>query len=251
MTTPHIKQELNNGIATISFYHPNHNSLPSDLLIELKQTIENAGKNEDIRVIILKSAGDKTFCAGASFQELCAINDEEIGALFFSGFANVINAIRKCSKIVIGSIQGKAVGGGVGIAAATDYCLASKFASIKLSELTIGIGPFVVAPALERKIGLAAFSQLTLDATSFYSAEWAHNKGLFSSVHENNEELDKAVLTLAQNLANYNPEALTALKQILWKDTENWDELLRERAAISGKLVLSAFTKESLKRFKK
>ena len=251
MTTPFIHQDLNNGIAIISFYHPEQNSLPSDLLSKLTETIELAGKNDAIKVIILKSGGEKTFCSGASFQELGAINDEETGTLFFSGFANVINAIRKCPKVVIGSIQGKAVGGGVGIAAATDYCLASQFASIKLSELTIGIGPFVVAPAIERKIGLAAFSQLTLDATTFYSAEWAQNKGLYSSVHENNDELDKAVFTLAQNLANYNPEALIALKQILWKDTENWDELLQERAAISGKLVLSPFTKEALKRFQK
>jgi len=251
MTAPFIHQDLINGIATISFYHPEQNSLPSDLLSKLTETIELAGKNDAIKVVILKSGGEKTFCSGASFQELCSINDEETGTLFFSGFANVINAIRKCPKIIIGSIQGKAVGGGVGIAASTDYCLASQFASIKLSELTIGIGPFVVAPAIERKIGLAAFSQLTLDATTFYSAEWAQNKGLYSSVHENNDELDKAVFTLAQNLANYNPEALIALKQILWKDTENWDELLQERAAISGKLVLSPFTKEALKCFQK
>ena len=251
MTAPFIHQDLINGVATISFYHPEQNSLPSDLLSKLTETIELAGKNDAIKVVILKSGGEKTFCSGASFQELCSINDEETGTLFFSGFANVINAIRKCPKIIIGSIQGKVVGGGVGIAAATDYCLASQFASIKLSELTIGIGPFVVAPAIERKIGLAAFSQLTLDATTFYSAEWAQNKGLYSSVHENNDELDKAVFTLAQNLANYNPEALIALKQILWKDTENWDELLQERAAISGKLVLSPFTKEALKRFQK
>ena len=251
MTTPFIHQDLNNGIATISFYHPEHNSMPSDLLLKLTAILEEAGKNDAIKIIILKSGGDKTFCSGASFQELCTINDEAAGKLFFSGFANVINAMRKCPKIIIGKIQGKAVGGGVGIAAATDYCLASQFASVKLSELTIGIGPFVVAPAIERKIGLAAFSQLTLDATTFYSAEWAQNKGLYSSVHENNDELDKAVFALAQNLANYNPKALTALKQILWKDTENWDELLRERAAISGKLVLSSFTKEALKRFQK
>ncbi len=251
MTASYIKQDIKNGIATISFYHPEQNSLPSDLLITLSQTIEKIGNNEAVKVVILKSDGDKTFCAGASFQELCAINDEETGVLFFSGFANVINAIRKCPKIIIGRIQGKAVGGGVGIAAASDYCLASQFASIKLSELTIGIGPFVVAPAIERKIGLAAFSQLSLDATSFFSAQWAQNKGLYSSVYESNDDLDKAVFALAQNLANYNPEALTALKKILWKNTENWDELLKERAAISGKLVLSLFTKEALKRFQK
>lgn len=251
MSKPNIKQVLNNGIATISFYHPEHNSLPSDLLNQLTQTIELAGINEDVKVIIIKSDGEKTFCAGASFQELCTINDEETGKLFFAGFANVINAIRKCPKIVIGSVQGKAVGGGVGIAAATDYCLATQFASIKLSELTIGIGPFVIAPALERKIGLSAFSQLSLDANTFYSANWAHEKGLFSSIHENIDELNDAVLSMALNLSNYNPEALTSLKQILWKNTENWDNLLIERAAISGKLVLSPFTKQALKRFQK
>ena len=251
MTTPFIHQDLINGIATISFYHPEHNSMPSDLLLKLTAILEAAGKNEAIKVIILKSGGDKTFCSGASFQELCAINDEAAGKLFFSGFANVINAMRKCPKIIIGKIQGKAVGGGVGIAAATDYCLASQFASIKLSELTIGIGPFVVAPAIERKIGLSAFSQLTLDATTFYDASWAQKKGLYASVYENNDELEDAVQKLAQSLTTFNPEALIALKQILWKDTENWDELLRERAAISGKLILSPFTKEALKRFQK
>ena len=251
MTTPFIHQDLNNGIATISFYHPEHNSMPSDLLLKLTATIEIAGKNEAIKVIILKSGGDKTFCSGASFQELCAINDEAAGKLFFSGFANVINAMRKCPKIIIGKIQVKAVGGGVGIAAAMDYCVSSQFASIKLSELTIGIGPFVVAPAIERKIGLAAFSQLTLDATTFYDASWAQKKGLYASVYENNEELEDAVQKLAQSFTSYNPEALIALKQILWKDTENWDELLQERAAISGKLILSPFAKEALKRFQK
>ena len=251
MTTPFIHQDLNNGIATISFYHPEHNSMPSDLLLKLTAILEEAGINDAIKVVILKSGGEKTFCSGASFQELCAINDESAGKLFFSGFANVINAMRKCPKIIIGKIQGKAVGGGVGIAAATDYCLASQLASIKLSELTIGIGPFVVAPAIERKIGLAAFSQLTLDATTFYDASWAQNKGLYASVYENNDELEDAVQKLAESLTSYNPEALIALKQILWKDTENWDELLQERAAISGKLILSPFAKEALKRFQK
>jgi methylglutaconyl-CoA hydratase len=251
MATPYIKNEIENGIATISFFHPEHNSLPSNLLTELVETITNLGNNDAVKVVILKSDVGTTFCAGASFQELISIENEATGKLFFSGFANVINAMRKCPKVLIGSIHGKAVGGGVGIAAATDYCLATKFASIKLSELTIGIGPFVVAPAIERKIGVSAFSQLTLDANNFYSADWAHSKGLYNGIFENNDELEFAVLAMAQNLANYNPSALIELKKVLWKDTENWDELLKERAAISGKLVLSAFTKEALKKFQK
>jgi methylglutaconyl-CoA hydratase len=251
MASPYLKNEIKNGIATLSFFHPDHNSLPSNLLSELADNIGNIGSNDAVRVVILKSDGGTTFCAGASFQELISIENEEEGKLFFSGFANVINAMRKCPKIIIGSIDGKAVGGGVGIAAATDYCLATQFAAIKLSELTIGIGPFVVAPAIERKIGIAAFSQLTLDANNFYSADWAHSKGLYNEVYSNNNELEAAVQLMAQNLASYNPSALIELKKVLWKDTENWDELLQERAAISGKLVLSDFTKEALKKFKK
>jgi len=251
MATPYIKNEIKNGIATLSFFHPEHNSLPSSLLNELVDALYNLGNNDQVKVVIIKSDGGTTFCAGASFQELISIENEETGKLFFSGFANVINAMRKCPKIIIGSIHGKAVGGGLGIAAATDYCLATSFASIKLSELTIGIGPFVVAPAIERKIGIAALSQLALDATNFYSADWAQSKGLYNGVYSDINELETAVQLMAQNLANYNPSALTELKKVLWKDTENWDELLKERAAISGKLVLSAFTKEALKKFKK
>jgi methylglutaconyl-CoA hydratase len=251
MASPYLKNEIKNGIATLSFFHPDHNSLPSNLLSELADTIGNIGSNDAVKVVILKSDGGTTFCAGASFQELISIKNEEEGKLFFSGFANVINAMRKCPKIIIGSIHGKAVGGGVGIAAATDYCLATQFAAIKLSELTIGIGPFVVAPAIERKIGIAAFSQLTLDANNFYSADWAHLKGLYNGVYSDHNELESAVQLMAQNLASYNPSALIELKKVLWKDTENWDELLQERAAISGKLVLSDFTKEALKKFKK
>lgn len=251
MATPYIKNEIENGIAILSFFHPEQNSLPSNLLNELVDTINNLGNNDAVKVVILKSDGGTTFCAGASFQELILIENEATGKLFFSGFANVINAMRKCPKIIIGSIHGKAVGGGVGIAAATDYCLATKYASVKLSELTIGIGPFVVAPAIERKIGVSALSQLTLDANNFYSADWAHSKGLYNGVYQDNNELESAVQAMAHNLANYNPSALIELKKVLWKDAENWDELLKERAAISGKLVLSDFTKEALKKFQK
>ncbi len=198
----------------------------------------------------MKSGGDRTFCAGASFKELIHINDEATGKIFFSGFANVINSMRKCPKFIIGRIQGKTVGGGVGLAAATDYCMATKFAAIKLSELNIGIGPFVVGPAIERKVGLSAMSQIAIDANTFYSAEWAKQKGLFTHVYENTLALDKAVRTTAEHLCSYNTEAMKEMKKIFWKGTDNWDTLLAERAQISGKLVLSDFTKEKLKGFK-
>jgi len=251
MTTeqPYVKQTINNHIATIEFFHPAHNSLPGDLLAQLANTITEAGNNEDVKVIILQSGGDRTFCAGASFSELISINDEKTGEIFFSGFANVINAMRKCPKFIIGRIQGKTVGGGVGLASAVDYCMATKYAEIKLSELNVGIGPFVVGPAVERKLGLSGMSQIAIDANSFYEAAWAKNKGLFAEVYETLEELDEAVLTLASNLCQYNPEAMKEMKKVFWTGTENWDELLKERAKISGRLVLSDFTKETLKRF--
>ncbi|MDC8001098.1 enoyl-CoA hydratase/isomerase family protein [Aequorivita todarodis] len=249
MTEPYVKQETKNGIATIEFFHPAHNSLPGDLLAKLAKTIIEAGNNDEVKVIILKSGGDRTFCAGASFNELISINDAETGKLFFSGFANVINAMRKCPKFIIGRIQGKTVGGGVGVAAATDYCMATKFAAIKLSELNVGIGPFVVGPAVERKLGTSGFSQIAIDANSFYEAEWARQKGLYNQVFDTLEALDEAVQKFAENLCNYNPEAMKEMKKVFWSGTEDWDELLAERAVISGRLVLSDFTKETLKRF--
>ncbi len=250
LTQPYVTLEIENQVGTIEFFHPAHNSLPGDILAKLAQTITDAGTNDDIKVIVLKSGKDRTFCAGASFKELININDAETGKVFFSGFANVINAMRKCPKFIIGRVQGKTVGGGVGLASATDYCMATKYAAIKLSELNVGIGPFVVGPAVERKIGLSAMTQIAIDANSFYDAEWARDKGLFTKVFEDIETLDAEVKAFAENLCTYNPEAMKDMKKAFWTGTEDWDTLLAERAVISGRLVLSDFTKEKLKGFK-
>jgi methylglutaconyl-CoA hydratase len=246
-----VKSEVNNGISTITFFHPASNSLPGNILSKLSDAILNAGEDHNVRVIILKSVGDRAFCAGASFDELLAISNEAEGLKFFSGFANVINAIRTCPKFVIGRVQGKAVGGGVGLAAAVDHCLATRFASIKLSELAIGIGPFVVGPAVERKLGTSGFSQLTIDASSWKTANWAAQYGLYSEVFNSSEEMDDAIDSLAKQLASSSPEAMSELKKVLWSGTEGWDTLLKERAAISGRLVLSDFTREAIQAFNK
>ena len=241
----------NNGIASISFYHPAQNALPADLLKQLTAKIDEAGHNPQTRVIVLKSEGDRTFCAGASFDELLQIKDKQAGAEFFLGFAHVINACRRSPQIIIARVQGKAVGGGVGLAAAADYCLATEAASIKLSELAIGIGPFVISPAVTRKIGLQAFSQLTIRAVDFQTAHWAKEKGLYNEVYADTAAMDEGLASLTQKLASYHPKALTGLKQILWEGTENWDQLLAERAVISGELVLSPFTQQAINGFLK
>ncbi|MDN3666093.1 enoyl-CoA hydratase/isomerase family protein [Algibacter miyuki] len=246
----YVTLNIENKVGYIEFYHPNKNAMPSDVLELLANIIKAAGDNKDIRVLVLKSGGDRTFCAGASFNEIIAIDNEADGFQFFSGFANVINAMRTCPKLIIGRIQGKSVGGGVGLAAATDYCLATQFASIKLSELSIGIGPFVIEPVVSRKIGKNAMSHITINAETFFSSEFAKEKGLFSEVFESIELLDEALETLVTKLASYNPEALAEMKKVMWAGTDHWDTLLNERAKISGKLVLSKFTKKTLKRFR-
>jgi len=251
MSNGTVITSIRENIATVTFYHPASNSFPISLLNRLIENINHLSKDDSIHVIILQSEGDKTFCAGASFDELLSITTLAEGEQFFAGFANLINAIRTCTKLIIGRVQGKAVGGGVGIIAATDYCFATEKADIKLSELTIGIGPFVIEPAIKRKIGVAALSKLTIDATDWHTAYWAKEKGLFSRVFETTRDMDEYVSILAQKLANYNPEALKALKKVFWEGTENWDELLKERAIISGKLVLSDATKKALQNFKK
>ncbi|HKK39029.1 MAG TPA: enoyl-CoA hydratase/isomerase family protein [Cryomorphaceae bacterium] len=239
-----------NGIGTIEFFHPASNSLPGAILKSLADTIADAGSDEDIRVIVLKSTGNRAFCAGASFDELMSIDNEAVGKEFFMGFARVINAMRKAPKFIIGRVQGKTVGGGVGLASSVDYCFATQHASIKLSELAIGIGPFVVGPAVERKVGVSGMSQLTIDATGWRSPEWAQSHGLFAHVFESTDEMDARITELAEQLAKSNPEAMAALKQNFWLGTENWDRLLEERAAMSGRLVLSDFTRNSISAFK-
>ncbi|AXT52120.1 enoyl-CoA hydratase/isomerase family protein [Aquimarina sp. BL5] len=240
-----------NHIATVEFGHPASNSFPSELLERLTNAINTLSNDPSIHVIILKSEGEKAFCAGASFDELVAITNLEEGKKFFSGFANVINSMRKCKQPILGRIQGKTVGGGVGLASACDYCMATEAASIKLSELTIGIGPFVIEPAVSRKIGLAAFEALAWDASQWKNAYWAKEKGVFTRVFETITELDKEVQLFAEKLASYNPQAIQAMKEVNWKGTDHWDKLLTERAEVSGELVLSKFTKDALEKFKK
>ena len=243
--------EIVNRIATVEFTHPASNSFPSELLARLANAFAKLSSNEEVHVIILKSEGLKTFCAGASFNELIAIDNFEDGKSFFMGFANVINAMRNCSKLIVGRIQGRTVGGGVGLIAACDIAMATEKASVKLSELSIGIGPFVIAPAVERKTGVSGLSTLSLNPTKWQNAYWAQKNGLYSEVYDSVNELDMAIEQLTEGLSQSNPEALSEMKCIFWENTENWEVLLEERAEISGKLVLSDFTKESLQKFKK
>ncbi len=242
----YVKTEVHQKVGTIEFHHPRSNSLPAILLDDLVKAIHKASHDPEISVIVLRSAGEKTFCAGASFDELKAITNAEQGKKFFMGFAQVINAMRKCPKFIVGRIHGRCVGGGVGLAAATDYCIATEMAEIKLSELAVGIGPFVVGPAVERKIGTSAFSQLAIDASMWRSADWAKRKGLFAEKHATIEDMDESISRLTLILSHSNPEAMEEMKKIFWEGTEHWDVLLPQRAAISGRLVLSEFTKNAL-----
>jgi methylglutaconyl-CoA hydratase len=245
-----IKSEIKNGVGTITFFHPQSNSMPGVQLRNLAAEIEKLGKDDNAKVIVLQSEGEKAFCAGASFDELISIKDIDTGLKFFSGFAQVINAMRKAPKFIIARVQGKAVGGGVGIASSADYTFAVNDASIKLSELAVGIGPFVVGPAVERKVGTSAFCQLTINATEWQTAQWAKEKGLYAEVFASAEDMDKGIAALAGKLATSNPEAMMMLKKIMWEGTENWDTLLVERAGMSGTLVLSEFTVNAINKFK-
>lgn len=249
MSEGKVSVEIKNGIGKITFFHPKKNSLPGSLLQELATTMTKVGNNDDARVIVLASEGDGPFCAGASFDELLSIKDFEQGKEFFMGFARVILAMKKTPKFVIARVQGKTVGGGIGVISAADYVLALNSASIKLSELNLGIGPFVIEPAVVRKIGLSAFKAMTID-TEWRTAEWAKNQGLFAETFIDIDSLDKAVSSLIKKLTENSPQAMKELKSVFWEGTEDWDQLLEKRAEISGKLVLSDFTKKYIEAFR-
>jgi methylglutaconyl-CoA hydratase len=242
----YVKVETHNAITTIEFSHPKGNCLPRKILEDLAHEIHIAGDHDNTRVLVLRSGGDQAFCGGAFFDELLNVKTEKEAIDFFSGFAEVINAMRKCPKFIIARVQGRCVGGAVGIAAAADYCIASLNAEVRLSELSIGIGPFVIGPAVERKIGVSAFSQLAIDATSWRNAEWAKRKALYAEVHESIENMDESVSRLANSLAHFSPEAMSEMKQMFWRGTENWDQLLKERASISGRLTFSDFSRHAI-----
>lgn len=242
---------IENRVATVEFGHPASNSFVGELLERLTDELHKLSENDAVSVIVLKSEGERAFCAGASFDELTAVSNLEEGKVFFSGFANVINAMRKCKKPIIGRVQGKAVGGGVGLISACDYVFATVDAAIRLSELSIGIAPLVIAPAVERKIGKSGLAELSLAPTEWKNAYWAKEKGLYAKVFDAAKEMDKELHFFVAKLASFNPQALQEWAAVLWQDTDHWDTLLVERAAITGKLVLSEFTKEALAKFKK
>lgn len=247
----YVNTTYNNGVATIEFFTEAHNSLPSSVLAELSSAIEAADQDDRSIIILLKSGGDRTFCAGASFNELVAIEDFPTGKKFFMGFATVINTMRKCDKLIICRVQGKAVGGGVGLASAADYTMTTQYGSVKLSELAVGIGPFVIGPAVERKVGLGPFSQMAINATEWKTAKWAQSKGLYNEVFDTVEQLDAYIEHFTSTLVTMNPEAMQLLKRAFWKGTEHWDDLLEQRAEMSGKLVLSDFSKKAIGGFLK
>ncbi|HSR68149.1 MAG TPA: enoyl-CoA hydratase/isomerase family protein [Acidobacteriota bacterium] len=245
-----IKVRISGGIGSLSFYHPKGNSLPGDLLRQLAQEITELGRNDEVKVVALYSEReDGPFCAGASFDELLSIESFNQAKEFFMGFAEVILAMKNCPKFVITRVQGKAVGGGVGVVAASDYALASSSASIKLSEFALGFGPFVIGPAVERRIGKAAFTAAAID-TDWREANWAREKGLYSEVFDSFPVLDGAFATLAGRLAESSLDAIRDLKRIFWQGSEDWDRLLPERAELSARLVLTDFTRQKIEAFK-
>jgi methylglutaconyl-CoA hydratase len=250
MNEGYVKTETHKGVTTIEFFHPKSNSLPSTLLQDLTKKIQFIANHEETKVIILKSAGNASFCAGASFEEFIAIKSDAEGLRFFSEFANLINAMRKCPKFIVARVQGKCVGGGIGVVAAADYSIALSGAEVRLSELALGIGPLVIGPAVERKIGNAAFGALAIDASLWRNADWAKRKNLFAEVHETVENMDESIFRLTNHLAQSNPDAMAEIKKMLWQGTEDWDKLLKERAAISGRLALSNFAKNAIENLK-
>lgn len=240
---------VSDGIGTIHFGHPKGNSLPGALLRRLAEAITWVGRDPAARVIVLRSDGAGPFCAGASFDELIEIQDERAGEEFFSGFARVILAMIRAPKFVLVRVHGKTAGGGVGIAAAGDYTFAVRGASAKLSELAVGIGPFVVGPVIERRIGRGPYAAMSVD-TDWRDAAWGERHALYARVCDDVATMDASINALAGTLAGSNPDAMALMKQVFWAGTEEWDTLLADRARMSGRLVLSEFTRKAIGKFR-
>ena len=249
MNNGFVTQELKNNVAEITFGTPKSNSLPGEILEKLAQTILESGKDENVKAILLKSEGEKAFCAGASFDELLEIEELEKSKIFFSGFAKVLNAMRNCGKIVVVRIQGKTTGGGVGIACAADYCFATKDSAMALTELNLGIGPFVIGPYVERKIGKSAYGAMSIDA-DFRSADWCEKHDVYHSVSGNILDMDGKIEAFMQKLSERSVEALALIKKVSWEGSEHFDQLMPERILMSATLILEDSAKENIGKIK-
>ena len=246
---PFVTSQIKNHISEITFGTPKSNSLPSEILEKLAQIILTEGSKPEVKAILLKSEGEKAFCAGASFDELLEINDLETSKKFFGGFAKVLNAMRNCGKIVVVRVQGKTTGGGVGIACAADYCFATENASLALTEINLGIGPFVIGPYVERKIGKSQFTAMAIDA-DFRSANWAEQHNIYHSVSPTIAEMDAEVAQFLEKLATKSTDALALIKKVSWEGTEHFDKLMPKRILMSASLLLEDSTKANIEKIK-
>ncbi|PUB28160.1 methylglutaconyl-CoA hydratase [Elizabethkingia sp. YR214] len=244
-----VISEIKNNIAEITFGTPKSNSLPGAILEKLAQTILEEGVKKEVKAILIKSAGEKAFCAGASFDELLAIDELEVSKKFFGGFAKVLNAMRNCGKIVVVRVQGKTTGGGVGITCGADYCFATKDATLALTEINLGIGPFVIGPYVERKIGKSQFSAMAIDA-EFRSAEWAEQHNIYHSVSENIAEMDTKLDDFLQKLSTRSDEALALIKKVSWDGTDYFNILMPDRIHMSASLILEDSAKKNIEAIK-
>lgn len=244
----HVAVSAHDGVASVEFYHPKGNSLPATVLRRIAEAIDEVAVRDDVRVVVLRSGGTGPFCAGASFDELKAVATATEGKDFFMGFGRIILAIRRCPKPVVARVHGKAVGGGVGLVAACDYAIAVESASIRLSELAVGIGPFIIGPAITRKVGPGHFGAMAIDA-DWRSARYAEHVGLYARVVSDVAELDEVLGGFVRKLAASNPAALAQIKRVTWEGTDDWAELLESRAAMSGTLVTSEYTRNFIASF--
>ena len=247
--TDFVNAQVLNQISHIEFGTSKSNSLPGEILELLAQTILSEAAKVDVKAIVLKSSGEKAFCAGASFDELLQIDELEISKKFFGGFAKVLNAMRTCGKLVIVRVQGKTTGGGVGIACGADYCFATKDSSLALTELNLGIGPFVIGPYVERKIGKSEFTAMAIDA-DFRSAQWAERNHIYHVVSDSIEEMDEKLTVFLDTLASRSADALALLKKVSWEGSEHFEKLMPERIQMSASLILEDSAKENINKIK-
>lgn len=246
---PFVTSQIENQISTITFGTPKSNSLPGEILEKLAKTILEEGAKPEVKIILLKSEGEKAFCAGASFDELLEIKDLETSKKFFGGFAKVLNAMRTCGKIVVVRVQGKTTGGGVGITCAADYCFATENASLALTEINLEIGPFVISPFVERKVGKSQMIAMSLDA-EFRDANWAVQHNVYNKIFSTISEMDEEIEKFLNRLSTKNHKVLAKIKELSWEGTEHFGEILPEKINISANLVLEDSAKENIQKIK-
>jgi len=210
---------VRDGVATVTLNRPQaRNALNQTMIRELREALATLDANPEARVIVLRGAGDRAFCAGADLKGMFHGGPILEAREQYAGLAGILEAMPRMRTSVIGQVHGYALAGGCGLAAACDIVVASEDAVFGLPEIKLGLLPLMVLAPILRAASPKRVLQLVLSGAELPARE-ALAMGLVTQVVPR-AGLDATVQRLAETLAGYSSGTLAIAKEAFYNALE-------------------------------